>query len=341
MRRELVCAEPASPARLETRTGPLPDLRRGQVRVRVEAASVNPIDVRRAGGYGRRLLALKGAGKFPLVLGNDLAGRVEAVGPGATLFTPGQRVYGLVPTGRGGGAHASQVAVPESLLQAAPQDVEAAALAVLPYSFTTMWLALRSARLTEANAAGKRVLVHGAAGALGRLALQLLSGWGCDITAICDVGKAGDCRALGARVAVERGPQTIASLPPDFDAVFNFASWDDEPALASRLGGDALGHATTVHPLLGNFDRLGWWRGALASRADANAVRAVVRQRAPGARYGWTIFKPDAAALAALAAGVREGRFSLPVGPCVGFGQADTAFAHVAAGRPGRAVLLP
>jgi hypothetical protein len=52
-------------------------------------------------------------------------------------------------------------------------------------------------------------------------------------------------------VAVERGPQAISSLPKDFEVALNFASWDDELALASRLGANALGHATTVHPLLG------------------------------------------------------------------------------------------
>lgn len=341
MRRELVCAEPASPARLETRTGPLPDLRRGQVRVRVEAASVNPIDVRRAGGYGRRLLALKGAGKFPLVLGNDLAGRVEAVGPGATLFTPGQRVYGLVPTGRGGGAHASQVAVPESLLQAAPQDVEAAALAVLPYSFTTMWLAVRSTGLVAANAAGLRVLVNGASGALGLLALQMLSAWGSVVTAICGKGRAKDCLAAGAKHAVERGPTTIVALPSEFQVVLNFGSWDDDPALASRLAADALGHATSVHPLLANFDRMGWLRGALANRREWKASRSAVARRAPGARYGWTLFKPNREALDALAAGVRERRFSLPIAGRWPFEQAGAAFAHVAIGKNGRAVLLP
>jgi NADPH:quinone reductase-like Zn-dependent oxidoreductase len=311
------------------------------VLVRVEAASVNPIDAKRAGGYGQRLLGLKGAGRFPRVLGNDLAGRVEAVGPGVSQCAPGQRVFGLTATGKGGGAHASYVVVPESLLQGAPDGAEPSVLAVLPYSFTTMWQAVRSTQLTPANAAGKRVLVHGAAGALGRLAVQLVSGWGCDVTAICDVSKTDDCRALGARVAVERGPQVIASLPADFEVVLNFASWDDELALASRLGANALGHATTVHPLLSHFDRLGWLRGALASRRDARTVRSAVQQRSATARYAWTIFKPDPEALAALATGVRERLFSLPVGLCVAFDQAGLAFAHVAAGKPGRAVLQP
>jgi reticulon-4-interacting protein 1, mitochondrial len=341
MRHELICLEPSSPPRLQVRECAKPEPGRGQVLVGVEASSVNPIDARRAGGYGQRLLGLKGAGRFPLVLGNDLAGRVEAVGPRVSAFTPGQRVFGLVATGKAGGAHATHVVVPESLLQAAPDSAEAPALAVLPYSFTTMWLAVRSTQLTPANAAGKRVLVHGAAGALGRLALQLVSVWGCDVTAICDVGKTDECRALGARVAVERGPQAIRSLPADFDVVLNFASWDDELVLASRLGANALGHATTVHPLLGHFDHLGWLRGALASRSDKRKVQSAVRQRSAAARYAWTIFKSDPEALAALANGVRERWFSLPVGLCAGFDQAGLAFAHVAAGKPGRAVLRP
>jgi NADPH:quinone reductase-like Zn-dependent oxidoreductase len=53
---------------------------KGEVLVRVEATSVNPIDVKRAKGYGRRLLSLKGAGKFPLVLGDDFAGEIVSVG---------------------------------------------------------------------------------------------------------------------------------------------------------------------------------------------------------------------------------------------------------------------
>ncbi len=341
MRRELICLEPSSPPRLQVRECAMPEPRRNEVLVRIEATSVNPIDAKRAGGYGQRLLSLKGAGRFPLVLGNDLAGRVEAIGPGVSTLSTGQRVFGLVATGKGGGAHASHLVVPQNLLQAAPDSVEAAALAVLPYSFTTMWLAVRSTGLTRTNATGKRVLVHGAAGALGRLALRWLSDWRCEVTAICDTGKADECRALGARLAVERGPQAIASLPTDFDATLNFASWDDDAALVSRLGTNALGHATTVHPLLGHFDRLGWLRGALASRRDMGAVRSAARRRSASAHYAWTTFKPEPAALDALAAGLRECRYSLPVGLGVGFEQAALAFAHVAAGKPGRAVLQP
>ena len=66
-----------------------------------------------------------------------------------------------------------------------------------------------------------------------------------------------------------------------------------------------------------------------------------VAERAPRARYEWTLFKPDREALDVLVAGLREGFFSLPVGICASFDDATTAFAHVATAKSGRAVLLP
>ncbi|MDN3922917.1 alcohol dehydrogenase catalytic domain-containing protein [Roseateles violae] len=341
MRHELICSEPATPARLTLRSAPLPQPGSGEVLVRVQASSVNPIDVKRAAGYGRRLLGLKGAARFPLALGNDVAGLVVAVGADVTGIAAGQRVFGLLPTGRAGGAHATHVLVSEQLLRVAPEEADPAALAVLPYSFTTMWLALRSAGLKAANARGARVLVHGASGGLGSLALQQLRLWGSQVTAICAKGRREEARALGAQLTVERGPLAIASLPSDFDVVLNFANWDDDDVLASRLGPQALGQATTVHPLLANFDRLGWLGGMLATRRDRRCVQAAVVARAPRARYSWTLFKPDRAALDALALGVNLGRFRLPVGLAVPLTEAHAAFAHVAAGLSGRAVLLP
>jgi NADPH:quinone reductase-like Zn-dependent oxidoreductase len=341
MRHELVCTEPATPPRLEVRTRDMPRPRAGQVLVRVQATSVNPIDVKRAAGYGRRLLGLKGAASFPLVLGNDLAGTVEAAGAGVSRFAPGQRVFGVLGTGKHGGAHASYVVVPHAQLAAAPEAADLQSLAILSYSFTTMWLAVRATGLAAANAAGVRVLVNGASGGLGRLALQLLHAWGSRVSAICGPGKREDCLALGALRAVARGPASITSLPSDFEVVLNFGSWDDELALVSRLGLEALGFATTVHPLLANFDRLGWVRAGAACWHDWKRVQSAIACRALKARYRWTLFRPDREALEALAAGLRQRRFSLPVGISAPLEDADAAFAHVAAGKPGRAVLLP
>jgi reticulon-4-interacting protein 1, mitochondrial len=59
-----------------------------EIEIAVQAASFNPIDVRRTAGYGRRLLSLMGASRFPMALGNDFTGVVAAVGSGASGFTP-------------------------------------------------------------------------------------------------------------------------------------------------------------------------------------------------------------------------------------------------------------
>lgn len=341
MRRELACTLPATPPSLILRVVDVPRPKAEEVLVRVEATAVNPIDVKRAAGYGQRLLKLKGAARFPLVLGNDLAGIVESTGAGVTCFAQGQRVFGLLGTSRAGGAHASHVVVPQNDLRPAPDEADLTQLAALPYSFTTMWLAMRSAGIHAGNANGTRVLINGANGGLGRLALQVLHYWGSEIVAICGKGQRQACLDLGAKVAVEHGPACIPSLPTNFNAVLNFGNWGDEELLVSRLDPRAMGHATTVHPLLGNFDRQGWLRGAWANHRDKNRIRAIVASRAPKADYTWTIFKPDHDALEALVEGVREGRLVLPIGAILPLNNALEAFNHVSTGLPGRAILLP
>ncbi len=72
-----------------------------------------------------------------------------------------------------------------------------------------------------------------------------------------------------------------------FDATLNFAAWDDDLALIGALRDGALGHATTVHPLLVNFDELGWVRGVLRTTSDKRRHRAALPKAAlpKNARY--------------------------------------------------------
>ena len=236
------------------RRSPAPD----EIEVAVEAASVNPIDVRRAEGYGRRLLSLLGASRFPMVLSNDFAGAVVRVGArSASDFAIGDRVYGVKPASRDG-AHASHVLVKAAHVRKAAANRDVQKLATLPYCFVTMWLAEAAAGLNRENAEGKKVLVQGAAGGLGRLALQTLSAWGARPTAIAKASDLRACLEAGAAEAVDRDQDPFASLRGAFDATLNFATWDDEAKLLSCLREGALGHATTVHPFVQNFGDKGW-----------------------------------------------------------------------------------
>jgi len=334
---KLVCLAPAETAQLALQPAAMPSPRRGQVVVRVEATSVNPIDVKRAGGYGQRLLRLKGAGTFPLVLGNDLVGVVESVGDGVIQWRPGDRVMGLLPTGKGGGAHASHVAVDADLLRPAIAAAGAETLAVFPYSFTTVWLSLKGAGLDEANTKGLQVLIHGASGGLGQLALQVLTGWGASVTAICGTDNVEACRRLGAASVWDRARSPLTKLPDHFDAALNFAAWSDEEILLGKLKPTALGYATTVHPLLANFDRDGLVLGGLRSRREFRRMRRIAA--AKGARYQWVIFRPDREALDVLHEFLSRGRLTLEVGIAATLQDAGAAFDHVARRKAGRAAL--
>lgn len=334
----LFCLGPAANGALEVRQVPQRYPAADEVEIAVEAASVNPIDVRRAQGYGARLLSLVGAGKFPLVLGNDFAGTVVTTGKKVAALKPGDRVYGLKRTSAEG-THANRVVVKGVSVLPAPSGQALQALAVIPYSFVTMWLAVRGAGLTRKNAAGKKVLVHGAAGELGMLALQMLSAWGSTITAIAMPPALDACRQAGAADVLDGAREPFDQLGATFDATLNFATWDHDLALIRCLRDGALGHATTVHPLLGNVDKYGWVRGALRSKSEKKAHRKALPK---GTRnYAWTLFRPDGQALSELAQLVVQRRLSLPIGICKPLQEGAEAFDHVRKGRQGRALLIP
>jgi reticulon-4-interacting protein 1, mitochondrial len=333
---ELACLGPASADRFAVRPLTRRPPGKGEIEVRVEATSVNPIDVRRSDGYGARLFRLMKAGRFPLVLGNDFAGSITAVGEDVQNLSTGDAVFGLKPASANG-THATHVIAKAAHVLKAAASREPCELAILPYSFVTMYLALRGAGLTRDNARGQDVLVHGASGGLGLLAVQLLAQWGANVTAIGWADSHSLLRSAGASNAVDAASKPFAGLDAHFTATLNFASWDDDLALIGCLRTGALGHATTVHPLLATIDRLGWVRGAVASMTIKRRHRMALP--AGCRRYGWTLFRPDQEALTEL--GAVSSHIFLPVGCSVSLAQGPAAFAHVRDGKQGRAVIRP
>ena len=209
----------------------------------------------------------------------------------------------------------------------------------MPYSFVTMWLAAAGAGVSRQNAKGKEILVYGAAGGLGTLALQTLSEWGARVTAIAKASDLPACLQAGAAKAVERERNPFANLRGAFDATLNFATWDDESRLLSCLREGALGQATTVHPLVQSFDERGWIGGALGVIQQKRKMRAALPR---GARnYAWILFRPETEALSEMARLVELGRLSLPIGIRAPLRDAAKAFDHMRRHAPGRALLIP
>jgi reticulon-4-interacting protein 1, mitochondrial len=318
----------------------LPAPRAGEIQVQVESTCVNPIDVKRAYGYGSRLLGVKKAAAFPLAVGNDFVGRIVAVGAKVRDHSIGDLVLGLQPMGPIG-THVSALNVSAYLVRPLQACMNWRESCVLPYTYTTMRLALEAVGLKASDAKGRRVLIHGASGGLGLLALQTLAQWGVHITAICGGSNEQLCLKMGADEVFDRHTEASRQVPPRFDATLNFAAWSDDSWLISRLKPGALGHATTVHPLLEHFDHHGWIGGLFHTLRDKRRHQQLAKQQAgPGCRYSWVVFSPKPSYLSDMVDAIQKQDLHLPIGIKVPFSEAGAAFEHTRHGRPGRAVLL-
>ena len=184
----------------------------GEIRVRVAAASVNPIDWKLAAGLLKGIFDLS----LPRVLGRDCAGTVDAVGPGITEFAPGDEVAGVAHMARDG-THARYCILPAVQAARRPANVPAAAAAALGVAGVSAYVGLvEAAKLTS----GMRLLVHAGAGGVGSVAIQIARQLGAEITATCSAANADYCRSLGAQQVIDYTTQDFAALR-GFDAVLD------------------------------------------------------------------------------------------------------------------------
>lgn len=182
--RAAVQTTPGQP--LEITTLPIPTLEHDRVLVRIHAAGLNPLDTKiRTGSaaHARHML--------PAVLGIDMAGVVVAVGADVSRFAPGDRVFGMTG-GVGGvqGALAEFAAVDPALLAVLPENACLRDAAALPLVFITAWEALIDrARVRQ----GQTVLIHGGAGGVGHVAIQIAKAQGAHVFA---TGRAAQADAI-------------------------------------------------------------------------------------------------------------------------------------------------
>ena len=136
-----------------------------EVLVEVRAVGVNPVDVKTRRGSG----VARWAGPPPFVPGWDMAGVVVQTGYGVTRFTVGDRVFGMPRFPRAGGAYAEYVTAPSLQLARIPDGVDFVSAGALPLAALTVWQSLEAVGLEP----GQHLLVHGARGGVGHLAVQL------------------------------------------------------------------------------------------------------------------------------------------------------------------------
>jgi NADPH:quinone reductase-like Zn-dependent oxidoreductase len=199
---------------------PIPEPGPGQVRVRVTAASINPADYKLIDGSLKLLYRVR----HPWVPGHDVCGIVDGVGAGARhLVGSGQRVYGLcqmkAPKGKPvGGALAEYVIMSAGDVLPAPVGLSDTQVAALPMCLATAVQALRrEARMK----AGNRVLINGASGGVGHLAVQVAKALGATVTATCSAQNLDFVKGLGADEIVDYRSTDVTTLGERFEIVFD------------------------------------------------------------------------------------------------------------------------
>ncbi|WP_167152120.1 NADP-dependent oxidoreductase [Streptomyces sp. MBT27] len=189
--RALTLAEYGGPELLTVSELPSPTPQAGQILVRTAASGVNPVDLLVRGGA----MAANISHPFPLVLGWDLSGTVEAVGAGVDRFAPGDRVVAMsAQYATGIGTHAEFVALPAAIAAPAPRTVDLVEAAALPLAGLTAYQALEKL----APRSGERLLISGAVGAVGGFATQLAASRGVEVIALARPQDAELARELGA-----------------------------------------------------------------------------------------------------------------------------------------------
>ncbi|MFD5112662.1 zinc-binding dehydrogenase [Streptomyces sp. NPDC058391] len=285
---------------------PVPAPGHGEVLVRQRATSVNPIDCRRRGGYGHKLMKLRGIAGFPLTLGNDVSGDVVAVGPGVTGVRVGEAVFGAKEPSRQG-TYAEYCVVKADQVIRKPDALSYAEAAALPYAFLSAWAALRAAGFRPETAAGKRVFLQGGSGGTGVVTLQVCKALGAHVATTAGPAGVDLCRELGADEVINYRTQDFSRQLNDFDFAICLADQAEEAKMLSILrGGPGAGYGTLVHPLMPLVDQKGLFRGGVQAAATLMSRRLAQARRRRG--YGWALFKPDRAALEMLARLTGEGR---------------------------------
>jgi len=293
------------PGVLEERMVPRPDPGVGQVRVRVKAAGINPVDVgaRRGGVFGAAV---------PFTPGWDVAGVVDAIGPGVTIRRPGDAVFGLLPFPRGAGAYAEYAVAPTRALATIPARLTFVEAAALPLAGLTAWQGLVE---TAGVGPGSRVAISAAAGGVGHLAVQIAIARGAEVIAVAGIRHADFLSSLGVTRHVDPRAEGMADDLRELDAVLDCVG-DDYP----RRGVEWLRHGGTLVSLQPTAV------SAARDRATERGVRAVgLLVESDGAGMRELAALVDAGALTPTIAAVRP--------------LAEAADAQLAPHGPGKVVL--
>jgi NADPH:quinone reductase-like Zn-dependent oxidoreductase len=256
------------PEVLVYRDAPRPHPGAGEVLVRVHAAGINPVDWKIREGHLKEMLHHT----FPLVLGWDLSGVIEGIGPGLTRLKAGDEVFSRPDISRDG-AYAEFIVIKETEVALKPKSIDHIHAAALPLAGLTAWQTLFDA---AALSSGQRVLIHAAAGGVGHIAVQLAKWKGAHVIGTAAAKNHDFLRKLGVDQAVDYDTERFEEAVQPVDVVLD------------TMGGEVQTRSWKVVKR----------GGILVSIASPPSVEIAARQ---GVRQAFVFTHPNAAQLAEIA----------------------------------------
>ncbi|MFN8476099.1 MAG: NAD(P)-dependent alcohol dehydrogenase [Anaerolineae bacterium] len=257
-----------------------------EVLVKIHAVSVNAADWHLLTSDIFLVRVMVGGLRKPkhTILGADIAGVVEAVGPGVRQFRPGDEVYGDIAL-YGFGGFAEYVAVPERAVAPKPTNLSFEEAAAVPLAAVT---ALQGLRDRGHVRAGQKVLINGASGGVGTYAVQIAKAFGAEVTAVCSTRNVDQARSLGADHVIDYTKEDFTTSGQQYDLIFaangNRSLSDYKRALAPKgiyvmAGGQPsqMFQALLMGPLMSiGGDRKMGGLSAKTNQADLIVVKGLI-----------------------------------------------------------------
>ena len=261
------------PEVLQDDTLPIPEPKSDEILVRIHAASVNPVDAKiRKGGYPK-----VNDDALPVTLGRDLSGVVESCGPAVQYIAKGDAVFAVLDYDRG--TYAQHVLVKPDEWARKPDNLSHIEAAAVPLAALTAWQGMID---NGGLKSGQRVLIHGGAGGVGHLAIQIAKAKGAWVATTCSGEDLDFVRSLGADQAIDYKTEKFEDRVSDIDLVYDLVAGETQ-----ERSFKVLKH-----------------RGALISTLEEPDKAKALYKNITIARY---MAKPDAGQLAEIAELLRAG----------------------------------
>ena len=285
----------------------LPEPKQNQVLVKVNASSVNPIDLMKREGYGSAIFEKQRRQNFPWILGSDFSGNVVSAGNKVKRFKEGDEVWGCT-SNASAGTYAEYVVINQDEVNFKPKNLTFEESASLPYVFLTTWSAIiRWAGLRPKDLIEKKVFIQGGAGGVGTTAIQLFRYWGSNISSTCSEGNIELLKSLGVNEIIDYRRNSFQEALKDYDLVYDLLGdsvlENSIEECCKVLKKDASSHYITLtHPFINTMDSKGLFLGI----PHALLLRQKLKAAYKPINVHWSIYRPSLSGLQELTYLVEE-----------------------------------